>query len=101
VSATRARAGVTLVELLVVLAILGISAAVVAVNARIRGERPHVGNVEAAVRAAREEAVRDGHPATRVAVDDSTTLRITVLPDDEVIVPDRRSPNGQRAQVSR
>ena len=82
---TRGRAGVTLAELMVVIVILGVMAAVTAVAF---ARRPPVAEVDArtvAIAAARAEAVRSGKPLTiRLGSADSLSLA-TAYPDGRVV----------------
>ena len=78
------RRGVTLLELLVVLVILGLVASLVAF-APAAVERVPAGEVEARVAAARREALRSGAPVTIDITIDGHPHSLTALPDGSVI----------------
>jgi prepilin-type N-terminal cleavage/methylation domain-containing protein len=82
-SARPARAGVTLVELMVALAVLGISAAVVTLalpraSAQVDTPASRIAN-------ARREAVERGRPVTISVTVDDTLRDVTMQPDGSVI----------------
>ena len=82
-------AGVTLIELLVALALMGLMAGVSALAFRERKHwTPPVRDAAvAALAAARQEAVRSGHPVTVVTVTDTGVVRGTAWPDGRVSAP--------------
>jgi prepilin-type N-terminal cleavage/methylation domain-containing protein len=76
------RAGVTLVELLVVLAILAVTSSLASVALRRADtERQPVDDVLAL----RREAIAEGHAITRVVRLDTTSYVLTVLADGRVV----------------
>ncbi|MGH7621063.1 MAG: pilus assembly FimT family protein [Gemmatimonadaceae bacterium] len=81
----KSRAGVTLMELMVVLVILSVMAGVVALA--IRSEPP-VRPTDAAtarVLAARDSAVRTGHPVTMIVSIAGNERAATAYPDGRVV----------------
>ena len=79
------RAGVTLAELMVVIVILGVMAAVTGIAFARRAPVPVADARVAAVEAARAESIRSGRPATiRVEVDGEPWLA-TLHPDGRVV----------------
>lgn len=81
----RTRGGVTLVELMVVLVLLGVLAGVVGPALHAAPRAPAVDPVMAAILAARDSAVRAGHPVT-IAVEVEGQVRdATALPDGRVL----------------
>lgn len=82
---TRGRAGVTLAELMVVIVILGVMAAVTGVAFARRAPVRDVDPRNAAIAAARAEAIRSGKPLTiRLGSADSLALA-TAYPDGRVV----------------
>ncbi len=82
--------GATLLELLVVLALLGIVTAVAGVGGRTSSATPTTAD---AVVTARREAVHSAQPVTRVIVTgDGTTIAVTAHPDGRVIGHPRWDP---------
>jgi prepilin-type N-terminal cleavage/methylation domain-containing protein len=80
-----ARPGVTLLELMVVLTILSVTAAVTGVAVR-RAQPVHVADLRAAAIArARRMAIHSGHPVTASIDIDSVLAPITALPGGSVI----------------
>lgn len=79
-----ARAGVTLVELLVVLAILAITSSLASVTFR-RADTSRGSDAGDQVRALRREAIIGGHSITRLVRRDSATYVATALADGRVI----------------
>lgn len=78
------RRGVTLIELITVLVVLGILAGVSALSARL-GVAPMAANDQSAlIRRARESAVRTGHPVT-VTSDGGVAWSATAYPDGRVV----------------
>ena len=81
----RARRGVTLVELLVVLALLGVGAALTALAFRVDRSTDPQGRDAERITAARREAVEQG-ALVRLVLADSTGMRaLVVLPDGSII----------------
>lgn len=79
-----ARRAVTLVELLVVVAILGVTTALSSVALR-RIDAPHAASTGDVVRTLRRDAIAAGRPITRVVVRDSATYVVTALADGRII----------------
>ncbi|HEX2778578.1 MAG TPA: prepilin-type N-terminal cleavage/methylation domain-containing protein [Gemmatimonadaceae bacterium] len=89
-AAQRSRSGTTVVELLVVLAILGVVAGVTAVA--IHTPRPAAaGGAAATLVDARECAVRTGRTVTVIVADSADVRAATAYPDGRLIVDDRLS----------
>jgi prepilin-type N-terminal cleavage/methylation domain-containing protein len=80
---TRTRRGVTLVELVVVLAVCGILAGVVGLA--MRAARPVADTPEQRLAAARREALRTGRPVTAVWTIDGKAAQATARPDGSTI----------------
>ncbi len=80
------RGGVTLLELIVVLAILGVMAAVVGVAVRGGGGVREVDARVGHIASAKHEAIRRGRAVTVQIETDSATLSATALPDGRVLV---------------
>jgi prepilin-type N-terminal cleavage/methylation domain-containing protein len=78
-----ARAGVTLVELLVVLAILAVTSSLASVAFR-RADADRGRDADDQVLALRREAIIAGHPITRLVRRDSASYVVTVLADGRV-----------------
>jgi len=78
------RSGVTLVELLVVLAILAITTSLASVALR-RADSSRDVDANDQVLALRREAIATGHPITRVVRRDSASFIVTVLADGRVV----------------
>jgi prepilin-type N-terminal cleavage/methylation domain-containing protein len=83
--ASRTRAGVTLVELLVVLALMGVAAGVVGVALGPRARTPAQDPVAATVTRLRREALRSGASATARVEIRGSVLGVTALPDGSII----------------
>lgn len=84
--------GVTLVELLVVLVLLGIITGVVSLSLRSARSLPNGSSIDAAqgaVARARDSAVRLGRPVTIVIDRDAQPIAVRALPDGRVVA-DRR-----------
>ncbi|HET7586179.1 MAG TPA: prepilin-type N-terminal cleavage/methylation domain-containing protein [Gemmatimonadaceae bacterium] len=79
------RSGVTLIELIVVLAILGVMAGVVGVAVRGAGEVREVDARMARIQAARSEAIRTGHPVTISIIAADVARAATAMPDGSVV----------------
>lgn len=78
------RNAVTLIELLAVLVLLGISAGVVGLTLHTARPVTAIDPVQASIRAARDSSVRSGHPVT-VEVSAFGSLRpVTAFPDGHV-----------------
>lgn len=84
------RRGMTLLELLVVVAILGITAGIVGVSFAQRQELSALENLESNVNAARRLALTSGRPVTIAWETDSAPEVITAMPDGSVLVPGGR-----------
>jgi prepilin-type N-terminal cleavage/methylation domain-containing protein len=78
------RSGVTLVELLVVLAILALTSSLASVALR-RADLPRDVDANDQVLALRREAIAVGHAITRVVRRDSATFIVTALADGRVV----------------
>ncbi len=78
------RAGVTLVELLVVLAILAITSTLASLAFR-RADAAHELDAGDKVLALRREAIAAGHSITRVIQRDSASFIVTALADGRVV----------------
>jgi prepilin-type N-terminal cleavage/methylation domain-containing protein len=79
------RGGVTLIELLVTLAILGLVAGVAGLSlgatpvpVRLDARRAHLAD-------ARDAALRTGHPVTVIIADSGAVAYVTALPDGRVL----------------
>jgi prepilin-type N-terminal cleavage/methylation domain-containing protein len=83
--ASRTRAGVTLVELLVVLAVMGITAGVVGVALGPRARAPAQDPVAATVARLRREALRRGARVTAQVEIRGSVLGLTAMPDGSII----------------
>ena len=83
--AIRKRAGVTLVELLVVLAVMGIAAGVVGVAIGPRGRTPAPDPAAATAARMRREALRTGARVTAQVEIRGSVLGVTALPDGSII----------------
>jgi prepilin-type N-terminal cleavage/methylation domain-containing protein len=81
----RHHAGVTLVELLVVLAILGAMALVVSLSTRSGHTASRVGDADARVAWLRRDAVDRGTSIVAVVDDSSGARAVLALPDGSVI----------------
>jgi prepilin-type N-terminal cleavage/methylation domain-containing protein len=85
----RATVGMTLLEVLVVLALLGIAAGLAAVSmprpaaTPLDAPRP----LQAQLRAIREEAMRTGRARTALLHAGSTRIDVTALPSGELVLP--------------
>lgn len=79
------RRGATLVELLIVLAIIGVGASVVGLSLSRWKKLPAPNARLTAVAAARTLAVDSGRPVTRIVFVDSVAQLVTALPDGSVI----------------
>ncbi|HET7584025.1 MAG TPA: prepilin-type N-terminal cleavage/methylation domain-containing protein [Gemmatimonadaceae bacterium] len=79
------RSGVTLIELIVVLAILGVMAGVVGVAVRGAGEVREADARMAQIQAARSEAIRTGHPIRITIRVGGLSYAVSALPDGRVI----------------
>jgi prepilin-type N-terminal cleavage/methylation domain-containing protein len=79
-----ARRGFTLVELMVVLAVLGVMAGVAGLAARSLERSDPAAELAAAVAEARSQALRTRRPVERVVAGDSGALRLTAFPDGSV-----------------
>jgi len=77
--------GVTLVELLVVLALLGILSGVVGLTLRSAQPPATADPVRAAVALARDSSIRSGHAVSIVLATDSQPYDVTALPDGRII----------------
>jgi prepilin-type N-terminal cleavage/methylation domain-containing protein len=78
------RRGFTLAELLAVLAILGLLAGVAGLAARAAGAPDPAAERDAAIAAARREALETRRPVELAVPGDSGTLRVTAFPDGRV-----------------
>ena len=78
------RAGVTLIELVVVIAILGILAALSTVSFRAQ-RRTDGPTLAARIHAATREAVRSGRPVSFVVADGPSPYAVRALPDGRVL----------------
>jgi prepilin-type N-terminal cleavage/methylation domain-containing protein len=78
------RSGVTLVELLVVLAILAITTSLASVALR-RADSSRDVDANDQVLALRREAIATGHPITRVVRRDSASFIVTALADGRMV----------------
>src|SRR5690242_17553113 len=79
------RQGVTLIELMVVILLLGLLAGVVGLT---MGSTPSVGSLDpttVAVLQARDSALRTGHPVTIAFSDEGSAHHATAYPDGRVI----------------
>jgi prepilin-type N-terminal cleavage/methylation domain-containing protein len=84
--------GITLMELLVVLVLLGIVTSVVGLAMRSAGSLANVNGVDGpqvAAARARDSAVRLGRPVTIVIARDSQPLAVRALPDGRVVADGR------------
>lgn len=79
------RGGVTLLELMVVLVLLGVLAGVVGLTLHTAPGAPAVDPVSATILAARDSAVQTGHPVTVAIVVSGSVRDATALPDGRVI----------------
>ena len=77
--------GSTLVEVLVVLAILGVVAGVTGLGLRAESQPPRVDDAVARVSAARREAIRTGRSLTVVTSRDDHVVAATAHPDGSVV----------------
>ncbi|HEY2849482.1 MAG TPA: prepilin-type N-terminal cleavage/methylation domain-containing protein [Gemmatimonadaceae bacterium] len=82
--ASARRAGTTLVELLVVLAILATLAGVAALSVR-RAPSTDPGDVWATIAAARRNAMRTGRETTVVVLRNGSPLSVALYPDGRTI----------------
>lgn len=80
----RSRLGVTLIELLVTLGLLGTMAGVVGLAISGATREPDVSEPTAHLTAARREALRSGKPISISLVLDGRTYAATALPDGSV-----------------
>lgn len=83
-SRRASRSGVTLVELMVVLVLLGIMAGITGLAFGDMGAEPAVDEPMARLAAARREALRIGRPATVSVVVSGVTYAATAFPDGSV-----------------
>lgn len=79
-----ARPAVTLVELLIVLAVLGVTAGVVGLTLRTVRPIGAVDPVRVVIAAARDSAIRTGHPVNTTVVERAAILPVTAYPDGRV-----------------
>lgn len=79
------RRGATLAELMVVIVIIGLMAAVTGVAFARRAPVPVVDARNAAIAAARAEAIRSGQPATIQIELDGRSYPVTAHPDGRVV----------------
>lgn len=77
--------GVTLIELVVALALLGIMSGVVGLSIRTARRVPTPNVALLAAARARDSALRLGRPVTIVIARDSQSFDVTALPDGRVI----------------
>ena len=85
-SAVReSRAGVTLLELLLVLAVLAISVAVVSLTLRVPTPASGPDSTWVKVRDLRARAIQAGRPFTEIISGDSRAQAVTAFPDGRVI----------------
>lgn len=77
--------GVTLIELLVVLVLLGLLSGVVGLTLGSTPRVPALDPVTASVLAARDSALRAGHPVTISVVVQGSAHRATAFPDGRVL----------------
>jgi prepilin-type N-terminal cleavage/methylation domain-containing protein len=86
-----ARRGVTLIELIVVIAILGVMAGVATLGLRTVRKTDQVDVATALISATRDSALRTGRPATTAipaaALPSGIAVLVTALPDGRVIAP--------------
>jgi prepilin-type N-terminal cleavage/methylation domain-containing protein len=82
---SRARSGVTLLELVVTLALLAILAGVAGVSLNRAAPPPAVDASTARVLAARDQAVGSGHSVSITVVANGHAYAATALPDGRVI----------------
>lgn len=83
--------GVTLLELVVVLALLGIMAGVVGLSLRSAKPVPRMDVASLAAARARDSAVRSGRAVTVVITRDSQIFDATAFPDGRVVAAKRLS----------
>ncbi|MGH7718681.1 MAG: pilus assembly FimT family protein [Gemmatimonadaceae bacterium] len=83
--ASSSERGATLVELIVVLALLAILAGVVGLSIRRAPEIPQAGDIQAMVADARRTAIRSGRSVTRLLSIDGRAIAVTAHPDGVVI----------------
>jgi prepilin-type N-terminal cleavage/methylation domain-containing protein len=77
--------GSTLVELLVVLAILGVVAGVAGPSFRAEPRRTEIDEVEARVAAARRDAIRSGRSVTVIVFRDGQVMMATAHADGSIV----------------
>jgi prepilin-type N-terminal cleavage/methylation domain-containing protein len=82
---SRARRGVTLVELMVTLALIGLLAGVVGLTLHTARHAPSIDAATARLVAARDSALRFGVPVTITLTVDGHSHVATALPDGRVI----------------
>ena len=80
------RPAVTLVELLIVLVVLGVTAGVVGLTLQTARPIRTVDPVRAAIAAARDSAIRTGHPVIVTVAGGAAILPVTTYPDGRVTV---------------
>lgn len=95
--------GVTVVELLVVLILLGLMAGVVGLTLRTAQPVRHPDAAHLAATQARDSAIHSGRPVTIVFTSDSQRLDITALPDGQLVADARLAidPLTGRANAAR
>ncbi|HWG53380.1 MAG TPA: prepilin-type N-terminal cleavage/methylation domain-containing protein [Gemmatimonadaceae bacterium] len=81
----RAARGVTLLELLVTLALLGLIAGVTGLSLRATPTSTPLTPTAARVAAARDAALRSGHPVTEMLRESTFVHSVTALPDGRVL----------------
>jgi prepilin-type N-terminal cleavage/methylation domain-containing protein len=90
------RRGMTLIELIVVLAILGITAGISSVAVRAVA-RPSTAGMQRQFLSLRSEAIRRGAPQTRLVRDSSEAFVATALADGRLLVD---SSNTRQSHVA-
>jgi len=79
------RNGMTLIELIVVLAILGVLTAVAGVSTGMLVERPPVPGMSDTIAKVRTDAILRGRALTSTLIIDGRAVQVTALPDGSVL----------------